>query len=66
MAWAVAATWVRKNVLGQPLTNYGASHSDELALLFHMPWVSDVTPECNDYQMSVDLIKLWADFSRNG
>ncbi|CAL8100204.1 unnamed protein product [Orchesella dallaii] len=64
VAWAIAAAWVRKNILGQPLTNYGASHSDELALMFHMPWVSDVTPECNDYTMSLDLIKLWADFGR--
>ncbi|ODN00458.1 Venom carboxylesterase-6 [Orchesella cincta] len=64
VAWAIAAAWVRKNILGQPLTNYGASHSDELALMFHMPWVSDVTQECNDYPMSEDLIKLWVDFGR--
>jgi carboxylesterase type B len=64
VAWALAATWVRKKIFGQPLPTYGASHSDELALLFHMPLVSDITPDCNDYTMSVDLIKLWVDFAK--
>lgn len=42
----------------------GASHSDELALLFQMPWISDVLEDSRDYNMSLDLVKLWVSFAK--
>jgi carboxylesterase type B len=45
--------------------NYtGASHSDELALMFYMPWVSEIYADNKDYAMSTDLVKLWVDFAQ--
>lgn len=43
----------------------GASHSDELALLFQMPWISDVFEDSRDYTMSLDLVKLWVSFAKH-
>jgi carboxylesterase type B len=63
VGWAVISSWVTRSLLGRSLPNYGASHGDELAMLFQMPWISDVPPESKDYQMSLDLVKLWAAFA---
>jgi len=42
----------------------GVSHSDELALLFPIRYVSDVPKDSRDYQMSLDLVKLWVSFAK--
>ncbi|XP_021951286.1 venom carboxylesterase-6 [Folsomia candida] len=63
VGWAVISSWVTRSLLGRSLPNYGASHGDELALLFQMPWISDIPPESRDYKMSLDLVKLWVDFA---
>ncbi|OXA51774.1 esterase E4 [Folsomia candida] len=65
VTWSLLTTWVAANVFGRQLPNYGASHSDELSLLFYMPWVSEIYAESQDYDMSLDLVKLWADFADN-
>ncbi|ODN00459.1 Venom carboxylesterase-6 [Orchesella cincta] len=69
--WAILSScnswlhnWINKTLLGRTLPNYGASHSDELALLFQMPWISDVFEDSRDYTMSLDLVKLWVSFAK--
>jgi len=65
VGWSLLLGWVSKNVLGYKLRNYGASHSDELALMFYMPWVSEIYPENKDYDMSLDIVKLWVEFAQD-
>jgi len=69
--WAILSScnswlhnWINKTLLGRTLPNYGASHSDELALLFQMPWISDVFEDSRDYTMSLDVVKLWVSFAK--
>jgi len=65
VGWAVIYSWFNLSLLGRTLPNYGASHGDELAMFFNMPWISDISSESRDYQMSLDMVKLWASFAKN-
>jgi len=65
LGFAAISAWVKKNILGIELPKLGVSHADELSVLFPVAWDSDIIPGGKDYQMSVDVIKLWVAFAKN-
>ncbi|ODM98280.1 Venom carboxylesterase-6 [Orchesella cincta] len=68
-SWVVLTdsnTWYHSlfnNFFGRKLHNYGAAHSDSLALLFRMPYVAEIFKKSTDYEMSLDLVKLLVSFA---
>ncbi|CAG7822768.1 unnamed protein product [Allacma fusca] len=52
-------------ILGHDAPFYGVGHIDELALLFHIPWLTNVKAGHKDYEMSKAMVKLWTSFAQN-
>jgi carboxylesterase type B len=57
--------WWKENIELKSRPNYGVSHADELPFFFNYTGAREINSTCVDYQISLDLVKLWVDFAYN-
>jgi hypothetical protein len=63
--YSVVSSWVKRNVFGMTLPNYGVCHADDLVMFFPMPWDSEVRSGGGDYDISVEIIRLWTSLAKD-
>ena len=56
--------WLQENVFGQKKF-LGASHGDELSILFDTHLLSEIRRGSTHYRFSREMVKLWTDFARD-
>lgn len=62
-----AIRWIGRNVFGYREKHYGASHADELPMLFQFPFVlGRVGKDSEDYEFSKKVVHIWTTFAKNG
>ena len=58
--------WIERNIFGREPHHYGASHFDEVPLLFPLKARGSTISKTDvDYEMSRDLVKLWVGFAKD-
>lgn len=57
--------WLQQNIFGSKPKFLGASHGDELSVLFDTHILSEIRRGSQHYRFSKEMVKLWADFARD-